>query len=364
MMTHESIRFGVEGPTYPWETVLDIALFAEKNGFDSFWMPDHLVATGVKRWDALDAWSTLCALAVQTKNIKLASGVSDTYRHHPAALAQMAATCDTLSNGRAILGIGIGEAMNLVPFGIDFDKPVGRTIEAVQIIRRLFTEDFVSFKGNYYTLNEAFIRPRPAIPVSDTYYRSTIPIFIAASSPRTMKMTAQYGDGWLPANLTPEEYKNGLKKIRRMAKEQHRDPSKIDPAHFMYIVVAKDAEIAKKSMMLTGKMMLLSRPRILEKIGFKPPTYDYEMTFKLVFPRDGDSWLKNAKELPDQVVENSPFLYGTPDDIIEKIEEFVKAGCHNFVLNFQVSKRLLKENCQLFAEQVIPYFKEKHANKH
>ena len=322
-------------------------------------MTDDLVATGVKRWDALDAWSTLRALAVQTKNIKLASGVSDTYRHHPAALAQMAATCDTLSNGRAILGVGIGEAMNLVPFGIAFNKPVGRTIEAVQIIRRLFTEDFVSFKGNYYTLNEAFIRPRPAVPVSDTNYKSTIPIFIAASSPRTMKMTAQYGDGWLPANLTPEEYKVGLRKIQKMAKEQHRDPLKIDPAHFMYIVLAKDAETAKKRIMLTGKMMLLSRPRILEKIGFKPPTYDYEMTFKLVFPRDGDSWLKNAKELPDKAVEKSPFLFGTPEDIIDKLDKFAEAGCRHFVMNFQVSPRILKETCQLFAEKVIPYFKEK-----
>ena len=150
MGPQESIKFGVEGPNYPWEAVHDIALLAEKTGFDSFWMPDHLVATGVRRWDALHAWGALCALAVQTKRIKLATGVSDTFRHHPASLAQMAATCDVLSNGRAILGIGIGEAMNLVPFGIPFDKPVGRTIEAIQIIRRLFSEDFVDFKGKYY----------------------------------------------------------------------------------------------------------------------------------------------------------------------------------------------------------------------
>ncbi|MEM2970613.1 MAG: LLM class flavin-dependent oxidoreductase, partial [Candidatus Bathyarchaeia archaeon] len=145
MSKDEPIKFGIEGPNYPWEVIRDTALLAEKIGFDSYWMPDHLVATGVKRWEALEAWSTLCALAVQTKRIKLASGVSDTYRHHPAVLAQMAATCDVLSNGRAILGIGIGEAMNLVPFGILHDKPVERTVEAIQIIRRLFVEDFVDF---------------------------------------------------------------------------------------------------------------------------------------------------------------------------------------------------------------------------
>ncbi len=359
MNPHESIKFGVEGPNYPWEAIRDTVLLAEKLGFDSYWMPDHLVGTGVRRWDALHAWNVLCALAVQTKRIKLASGVSDTYRQHPAALAQMAATCDFLSNGRAILGIGIGEAMNLVPFGIPYDKPVGRTVEAIQIIRRLFAEDFVDFKGNYYELNKAFLHPRPAVPISEAKYRSTVPIFIAASSPRTMEVTAQYGDGWLPANLVPQEYKECLEKIRSMAREFRRDPSEIEPAHFMYGVIAKDAETARKGMMLTGKMMLLSRPRILEKIGFEPPTEDFEMTFRLVFPRDGEFWLAESKKLPDEVVEKSPFLFGTPDDFVKKLSKFVDAGCRHFVMNFQVSQRNLKETCQLFTEKVMPHFREK-----
>ncbi|MFB0523883.1 MAG: LLM class flavin-dependent oxidoreductase [Candidatus Bathyarchaeia archaeon] len=359
MSAHERMKFGIEGPNYPWEVICDTALLAEKIGFDSYWMPDHLVATGVRRWDALEAWSTLSALAVKTKRIKLASGVSDTYRCHPAVLAQRAATCDVLSNGRAILGIGIGEAMNLVPFGIAYDKPVGRTIEAIKIIGRLWSEDFVDFEGDYYTLKRAFLQPKPAVPISETKYRHTIPIFVAANSPRTLKVVAEYGDGWLPANLTPEEYKDNLEKIRETAKNQGRNPSEIEPAHFMYIVVAKDAETARKTMMLSGKMLLLSRPRILEKIGFKPPTYDFEMTFKLVFPKDAESWLAKSMELPDEAVERAPFLYGTPDDITEKLEKFAQAGCRHFVVNFQVSPRILKQTCQLFAEKVMPHFKQK-----
>jgi phthiodiolone/phenolphthiodiolone dimycocerosates ketoreductase len=245
IMSREKIKFGVECPNYPWEIIRDVALFAEKAGFDSYWMPDHLVATGVRRWDALHAWGTLCALATCTKKIKLATGVSDTYRHHPAALAQMAATCDVLSNGRAILGIGIGEAMNLVPFGIVYDKPLARTLEAVQIIRKLFTEDFVDFDGKYYKLQKAFIQPKPAVPISETRYKSTVPLFIAASSPKTMEMVALYGDGWLPANLQPEEYRENLEKIRETAKKYGRNPYEIEPAHFVYAVVARDAETAK-----------------------------------------------------------------------------------------------------------------------
>ena len=356
---YDKVKFGVEGPNHPWEVIRDNALFVEKIGFDSYWMPDHLVATGAKRWDALNAWSILNALAVLTKRIKLASGVSDTYRCHPAGLAQMAATCNVLSNGRAILGIGVGEAMNLVPFGIPYDKPVGRTIEAIQIIRKLFTGGPVDYEGKYYTLKEAILRPRAAVPISITKYRSTVPIFIAASSPRTMKVTAQYGDGWLPANLMPEEYENKLETIRETAKEFQRDPSSIEPAHFMYGVIDKDAETARKAIMQIGKMLLLSRPRILKKMEYKPPTLDFEMTFKLVFPRDGESWFAKSKELPDEILEKSPFLYGTPDDFIKRIEEYVKAGVRHFVINYLVRPRMLKDNLKLTGEKVIPYFKEK-----
>jgi len=147
--------------------------------------------------------------------------------------------------------------------------------------------------------------------------------------------------------------------IREEAKKFGRDPSCIEPAHFMYVVVAEDADAARKAMMLTGKMMLLSRPRILEKIGFEPPTHDFEMTFKLVFPRDGEAWLEKAQELPDEAVDKSPFLFGTPDDVIDKLDKFIKAGCRHFVINFQVSPRILKKTCQLFAEKIIHHFEDK-----
>jgi len=347
-----SVKFGVEGPNYPWEVISDLAVFAENLGFDSYWMPDHTVATGVRRWDALEAWGTLCALALKTSRIRLATGVSDTYRYHPAVLAQKATTCDVISGGRAVLGVGIGEAMNLVPYGIAYDKPVSRTEEALQVLKKLWTQDFVDFEGKYYRLKKAFLHPKPL-------QKPHVPIYVAASSPRTMELVAKYGDGWLPANLLPDEYKANLEKVRSKAKELGRNPEAVDPAHFMYVVISKSREEARKALLLPAKMLLLARPRILEKIGFTPPTYDFEMTFKLVFPEHGEAWLNKAKELPDEVVDKAPFIYGAPEDVIEKLDKYVKAGCKHFVLNFQVSPKVLKEAVQLFAEKVLAYFKGK-----
>lgn len=358
MASKEEIMFGVEGPNYPWRTILDVALTAEKVGFESYWTPDHLVATGVRRWDALEAWCTLTAIAVQTNKIKLATGVSDTYRYHPAALAQKVATLDVISEGRVILGIGIGEAMNLVPFGIPYDKPIARTEEALEIIRKLWSEDLIDFEGKYYKLKKALLQPKPSVPISETRFRPTVPIFVAASSPRTMQMVAKYGDGWLPANMPPNEYAESLKKIREMAKQYGRDPEAIEPAHFTYVAIGKDREATRKAVLPQAKMLLLSRPKIIEKLGFKPPTYEFEMTFNLVFPNHAKAWMEKAQELPDEVVDKSPYIIGTPEDAIEKIEDYVKAGCRHFVINFQVSASHLKETSMLFAEKVIPYFKQ------
>ncbi len=348
----ERVKFGVEGPNAPWETIRDTAIYSEKLGLDSYWMPDHTVATGVKRWDAIEAWGALSALSVLTEKIMLASGVSDTYRYHPAVLAQKATTCDIISGGRAILGIGIGEAMNLVPFGIEYDKPVGRTIEALKVIKLLLTQDFVDFEGKYYRLNQAFLHPKP---VQEPHY----PIYVAGSSPRTMRMVGRYGDGWLPANLSVERYKEGRKTVMNAAKEAGRDAEKLDMAHFMYGVIANSRDEARERVMLPAKMLLLTRPRILEAMGFEPPTYDFEMTWNLVFPRDGKRWLEAAKQLPDEVVEKSPIVYGTVDDFIERFEQYYRAGCRHFVMNFQVSPKILKDCLDLYTK-VVEYFRESY----
>lgn len=356
----DEVKFGYECPPFPWSLISELAVLVEKLGFDSFWMPDHTVAFGIRRWNALEAWSVLSAIALQTKRIRLGTGVSDTYRHHPAVLAQMATTCDIISNGRVILGIGIGEAMNLNPYGITWDKPVSRTIDALRIIKELWTGETVNYEGSYYKLRNAFIQPQPI-------QKPHVPIFIAGNSPRTMRMVARYGDGWLPASMLPEEYSKGLQYILEEASKIGRfwdgmggeNPPEIEPALFLYVVLAKDYDIARQLALLPAKLYLLSRPRIIEKLGYSVPTKKFEMTFNLVFTKEvGNKLLKTAQELPDELVDKSPVLFGAPDDIIDKLEKYVKAGVRHFVTPFFVSERLMKETCRLYGEKVIPYFKQ------
>jgi len=356
----EELKFGYECAPYPWGTISELAVYAEKVGFDSFWMPDHTVGFGIRRWDALEAWSVLSAVALQTKRIRLGTCVSDTYRHHPAVLAQMATTCDIISNGRAVMGIGIGEAMNLNPYGIVWDKPVSRTIDALRVMKKLWTEEFVDYEGPYYKLKQAFLQPKPV-------QKPHVPLFIAGNSPRTMKMVAEFGDGWVPASVQPDEYREGLNYVLTEASKGGRfwdgmgwdNLPEIEPGLFIYVVIAKDNDTARQLVLLPAKLYLLSRPRIIERLGYPVPSKEFDMTFNLVFNLDvGEEFLKKAQEIPDEVVDKSPLIFGSPDDVIGRIEKYVEAGVRHFISPFFVPPKMMKESCGLYAEKVISYFKQ------
>jgi probable F420-dependent oxidoreductase len=346
----DEVKFGFESTPHPWKLISELAVYAEDAGFDSFWMPDHTVGFGIKRWNALEAWTTLSAVATKTKKIRLGTCVGDVYRHHPASLAQMITTCDTVSNGRVTLGVGIGEAMNLFPFGIPLKKPVGRTRETISLIRRLWTEDKVDYEGEYYRFNGAFLQPKPV-------QQPHPPIWIAANSPMTMRMVAELGDGWVPASMFPDEYTQGLKKIRDWAERAGREPAKIEPALFTFTVAARSREEARKAISLPAKIYFLTRPRIPKKLGYDV-TEEYDMTFRLVMKQETTmALLEKAKQLPDEILDKAPVFFGAPDDIIEAIEKYVDAGVRHFVVNFYVRSDMLKDNIRLFAEKVIPHFR-------
>src|SRR4051812_31712897 len=181
-------------PTDPWATTVERARRLEQLGYDHLWTYDHLSWRRYRGRAWFNAIPWLTGLAGVTDHVELGTMVASPNFRHPVALAQEAVTIDHVSNARFVLGVGAG--------GVGFDSRVfgqaalsgaqlvARLEEFVELLGRLFADDIVSHAGEYYTVNEAVVRPTAA--------RSPrVPIAVAASGPKSIGVVARQADAWI-----------------------------------------------------------------------------------------------------------------------------------------------------------------------
>lgn len=182
--------------SHPPAEVLDTARWADANEFHGVWYADHYMPnTGsedIEPGDVHECWAMLPAIAAVTERVRVGSLVSPTSVHHPAVLANRAATLDHLSNGRLVLGLGAGWQINEHrAYGIELEPPkqrVDRFEEAIQIVRSLLGQDRTTFAGAIYTILDAPADPKPV--------QSPLPILVGTGGPRMLRITARFADEW------------------------------------------------------------------------------------------------------------------------------------------------------------------------
>ena len=161
----------------------------------------------------------MTALAERTKKIEIGTAVTcPTFRYHPAVVAQAFATMRCMYPGRISLGLGTGESMNEAPIGYSwpsYKERFQRLEEAIQVMKLLWSGDFVSFKGKYYTLRKARLYTNPASPP---------PIYLAASGAKVMELAGRCCEGVLTLPLPEKQYRDVLfPALERGAKAANRD---------------------------------------------------------------------------------------------------------------------------------------------
>jgi probable F420-dependent oxidoreductase len=217
---------------------LYIAKEAEKEGLDSLWVFERLlwpikpktpyVATPdgslpVQYQNVLDPLETLTYLAGHTNEISLGTCLIDMLFHNPVVLARRFATLDVLSNGRAIAGLGIGWSKDEYEVsGVPFEYRGQRADEFLQMLKRIWTDEVVEFKGKFYNILASKIGPKPV-------QKPHPPILLGGFSPKTFLRIVNYADGWLPvAGFGPlEQLKQTINSLREDARKANKDPSKI-----------------------------------------------------------------------------------------------------------------------------------------
>lgn len=235
------LRIGVQLPEVerrvPWPELIAMAQAAERVGFDSIWLGDHLLydlpdGTARGPWEV---YTSLAALAAVTQRVQLGSLVSSLGFHDPAMIAKMAATIDGVSGGRLTLGVGSGwNQREYSAFGLPFDHRVDRFEEAYALVRRLLAGESVTHEGRYYRLDRCVIDPPPV--------REGGPLLMVGSnSPRMLSITLptvhQWNVWWSIYGNTPEGLAAVVADVRSRTEAAGRDPDEVEATACVYVQV-------------------------------------------------------------------------------------------------------------------------------
>jgi probable F420-dependent oxidoreductase len=220
------------------ENILYIATEAEKEGIDSVWVLDRLLwpinpqtpyvaspdgSLPIVYQNVLDPLTTLTYVAAVTERIFLGTSIIDMFFQNPVVLSKRITALDILSDGRAIAGLGIGWSKDEFEVsGIPYKDRGARADEYLQVLQKIWTDDVVEFKGQFYNIPSSKIGPKPVqVPHP--------PVLLGGFTPRTFSRIVNYANGWIGvAGFGPlkqlEQAINGLKESARKA---DKDPSKV-----------------------------------------------------------------------------------------------------------------------------------------
>ena len=309
-----TVRFGVAilDQRADWSVFYDSVQMAEELGFDSYWTYDH------PRWSA-DCWTTLAALAVASKTIRLGPLVSCIYYRSPIMLARMAADVDRWSHGRLILGVGTGWAQDeFAQLSLSFPSTSERQQaleEAIQVVMGLWGESPYTFQGQYYQVKETNVWPAPV-------QQPHVPILLAGGGERvTLRQVAQYADVSNFAALSQAGSAFELEDVQR----------KFEVLRSNCQSIGRPYESVLRSY-LTLPLVLAETPRALQA--------------KL-----------DAIPEEDRAFYQTSLTSGTPGEVIEHYQSLIDAGVQYFIV---VAWERDLETIQLFAEQVVPVLTRAH----
>jgi probable F420-dependent oxidoreductase len=245
------------------ENVLYVAKEAEKEGLDSLWVFERLlwpinpktpyVATPdgslpIQYQNVLDPLGTLTYLAGNTDQISLGTCLIDMLFHNPVVLAKRFATLDVLSQGRVIAGLGIGWSKDEYEVsGVPFERRGQRADEFLQMLKRIWTDEVVEFKGQFYSIPASKIGPKPV-------QKPHPPILLGGFSPKTFSRIVNYADGWLPVAGfgALEQLEQTINGLREDARKANKDPSKIRIFALTYPTVMDSSSSAQQRLPMTG----------------------------------------------------------------------------------------------------------------
>lgn len=314
--------------------LLDFGIHAEQAGFDSVVVSDHFQPWRHTGGHAPFSFAWLGALGARTQRIEMGTSVvTPTFRYHPSVVAQAMGTLGVLFPGRVTLGIGTGESLNEVPpMGIawpEFRERWARLREAVTLMRKLWSEDRVSYDGTYYHTVNATVYDKPA---------GGIPLLIAAGGPQMAKYAGRVGDGFICTSGKGEQlYRDELlPAFAEGAREAGKDPTKLDKMIEVKVSFDTDMNRAREDTRHWGALALSGQ----EKTGVEDPIEMERLADALPTERTASRWIVSSD----------------PEEHVEKIRFYTDLGFNHLV--FHAPGPDQRRFLDLYAEKVLPLLRK------
>ncbi|HEY0000596.1 MAG TPA: glucose-6-phosphate dehydrogenase (coenzyme-F420) [Actinoplanes sp.] len=330
------IRFGYKASAEQFAPaeLLGYGVQAERLGFDSVFISDHLQPWRHDGGHAPAALPWLGALAARTERVLIGTSVlTPTFRYHPAVVAQAFATLACLAPGRVVLGVGSGESLNEVPLGLqwpDGKERFARLKESVQLIKRLWTEDRVTFEGQFYRTEKATIYDKPEQPV---------PVYIGASGPAATRLAGRIADGFITTSGKGHELYTDtlLPAVREGAEKADRKIDDLDLLIEVKVSFDDDLERARNDTHYWGALALTPD----EKTGVEDPIEMQRRADALPVERTATRWIVSSD----------------PAEHVAKVAEYLDMGFKHLV--FHAPGPDQDRFLRLYAERILPALRDR-----
>jgi coenzyme F420-dependent glucose-6-phosphate dehydrogenase len=316
--------------------LLEFAVTADQVGFDSILVSDHFQPWKHEGGHAPFSFAWLGALGERTSRAVIGTSVvTPTFRYHPSIVAQAMGTLGALYPGRVMLGVGTGESVNEVPAtGIawpPFKERFGRLSESIELIKRLWTEERVTFEGAYYRTQNATIYDRPAAPV---------PLYVAASGPTAARLAGRVADGFICTGGKARELytETLLPNVEAGLQKSGRKSESIERTIEMKVSFDPDAARALHDTRQWAALALSPD----EKTGVEDPVEIERLAAALPIERVASRWIVSSDA----------------DEHIERIAPYLELGFTHLV--FHAPGPDQDRFLRLYSKQVLPRLRRRY----
>ena len=327
------VQYGLDEPIEQrFAELLELVRAARDVGFDHLSAPQHYLASP---FQYLQPVPLLARLAAESGDMTLGTGIMLLALQNPVDVAESIATLDVISGGRLIFGVGLGyRDVEFDAFGVKRGTRLGRFLEALEIVKQLWTQESVTFEGKYFTLKEVTLTTRPL-------QQPRPPIVVAASNDKMIRRAATIGDAWAIAGHAT--FQTLESQVALYADALAAADKPFPPKYFSQgkeLFIAKDMETARREAL----------PHIATKYAAYAQWGQDE-----VMPEN------ETFDLPIEELTENRFIVGDPEHCVEQIElhrSRLQVQQMGFRLHWPgMSHKTVMEAIALFGERVIPHFR-------